>query len=340
MRSHDSFDPDRLHVVAVVHNPLRFRSRHRLFSEFVDRCLAAGVSLHVVEASFGERVADHTERGVDWHTVVIQQQELWVKESLINIGLSRLPPEAKYVAWIDGDVQLVRPDWAQETVHQLQHYRIVQMFQTAADLGPTGEILQVFNGFGYSQAAALPEVFIGSQEEVDAANYYRNWQAERDAYSGQESPRTPAKFWHPGYAWAARRDVLDHMGGLLDWSVLGSADHMMALAWLGKVGRAVPSGLHANYSQHAMIYQERCEEAVRGDVGFVPGTLLHFWHGKKRDRRYVDRWNILRKWQYDPERDIRRDVQGLVQLTRVGERMRDDLRAYFRARNEDSIDLE
>ena len=54
----------------------------------------------------------------------------------------------------------------------------------------------------------------------------------------------------------------------------------------------------------------------------------------------MDRWKLLRKWQYDPERDIRRDHQGLVQLTRSGERLRDDLRAYFRSRNEDSIDLE
>jgi len=340
MRSHETFDPHHLHVVAVVHNPLRFRSRHRLFKEFVARCQAAGVSLHVVEASFGERDADHTGRGVDWHSMVVQQQELWVKESLINVGLSRLPPEAKYVAWIDGDVQFVRPDWAEETVHQLQHYRVVQMFQCAADLGPTGEILQVFNGFGYSQADGLPEVFNGSQAEVDAANYYRSSQEVQQVQARFHQPDVPAKFWHPGFAWAARRETLDEMGGLLDWSVLGSADHMMALAWLGKVGKAIPDGLHANYLRHALLYQERCAEAVRGDVGYVPGTLLHFWHGRKRDRQYVDRWKILQKWQYDPERDVRHDSQGLIQLTRAGERMRDDLRAYFRSRNEDSIDTE
>lgn len=341
MRSHESFDPSQLHVVAVVHNPLRFRSRHRLFHDFVRRCVDAGVTLHVIEARFGDRVCDHTEPGVDWHTVVVQHQELWVKESLINIGLSRLPDDAKWVAWIDGDVEFVRPDWARETIHQLQHYRVVQMFQTAADLGPEGEIMQVFNSFGWSRATGQPEVLIGADERArDPADYYHYYGAGELAATGQAASGPARKFWHPGFAWAMRRSTLDEMGSLIDWSVLGSADHMMALAWIGKVHRAIPSGLHPNYARHAELFQERCTEVVRGDVGYVPGSIVHHWHGKKRDRRYVDRWEILKRHAYDPERDIRRDSQGLVQLTRPGERLRDDLRGYFRSRNEDSIDKE
>ena len=139
MRSQESFDPSELHVIAVVHNPLRYQSRHRLFNDFVTRCKQAGVTLHIVEAAFGDRYHDHVEQGVDRHVLLVQQQELWVKESMINVGFSRLPEDWKYAAWIDGDVSFTRLDWAQETIHQLQHYRVVQMFQTAADLaGPVG----------------------------------------------------------------------------------------------------------------------------------------------------------------------------------------------------------
>lgn len=340
MKSQTSFDPSELHVIAVVHNPLRFKSRHRLFGEFVTRMKQAGVTLHIIEAAFGDRWHDHVEPGVDRHVLLVQNQELWVKESMISIGFSRLPDDWKYAAWIDGDVSFARLDWAEETIHQLQHYRIVQMFQTAADLGPEGEIMQVFNGFGYSKAAGLPELLNGSDAKraphEHCADYY---------YDGNCPPCIPGqpgqgKFWHPGFAWAIRRDTFDNLGGMIDWSILGSADHMMALAWIGKVNRAVPSGMHPNFLRYAQIYQELSDEHVRGDIGYVPGTLLHWFHGKKRDRRYVDRWEILKKWQYDPERDIRRDHQGLIQLTRAGERMRDDLRTYFRSRHEDSIDLE
>lgn len=338
MKSQTSFDPHELHVIAVVHNPLRFRSRHRLFQAFMERCRRAGVTLHVIEAAFGDRYHDHVEPGVDRQVLLVQNQELWIKESMINVGFSRLPEDWKYAAWIDGDVSFIRDDWAIETIHQLQHYRIVQMFQTAADLGPEGEILQVFNGFGYSKVAGLPPILNSRDLPPErTADYYYD--------SGDPNPTPPGgepkgKFWHPGFAWAIRRDTYDNVGGLIDWSILGSADHMMALSWLGKVRRAIPSGMHPNFVRAAEIYQERCAEHVRQDVGYVPGTILHWFHGKKRDRRYVDRWDILKRWQYDPERDIRKDHQGLVQLTRPGERMRDDLRAYFRGRNEDSIDLE
>jgi hypothetical protein len=330
MKSQDSFEPSELHVVAVVHNPLRFRSRHGLFREFAQRCEQAEVTLHVIEAAFGDRYHDHVEDGVDRHVLLVQNQELWIKESMINVGFSRLPADWKYAAWIDGDVSFARLDWAQETIHQLQHFRVVQMFQTAVDLGPDGEVMQVFNGFGYSMIAGLPDPLEGTPN----GGYYHH--ASTQSVPGGAT----RKFWHPGFAWAIRRDTFDAMGGLIDWAILGSADHMMAQAWIGKVHRAVAPGVHPNYARHAQIFQERCEEAVRRDVGYVPGTLLHWWHGKKRDRRYVDRWEILKRHAYDPERDIRRDHQGLVQLTRPGERMRDDLRGYFRARNEDSIDRE
>lgn len=326
-----SFEAKHLHVIAIVHNPLRFASRDQLFREFRERMRNAGVTLHVVEAAFGER--DHTHLVPnDGHIMLSHDHELWMKESMINVGFSRLPPDWKYAAWIDGDVAFMRPDWAVETIHQLQHYRVVQLFQTAADLGPTGEIMQTFNGFGYSKAAGLPEWISGTTPpKLNPAGYY---------YEASLTPgrSEQGKFWHPGFAWAIRRETFDELGGLIDWSVLGSADHMMALAMIGKVEKAVPTNMNPNYLKHAKIWQERAHEHVRGDIGFVTGTILHHWHGRKRDRRYVERWEILRRHNFDPERDIRKDHQGLVHLTRPGERMRDDLRTYFRQRNEDSID--
>jgi hypothetical protein len=77
-------------------------------------------------------------------------------------------------------------------------------------------------------------------------------------------------------------------------------------------------------------------------VGYIPGTLLHNFHGAKRNRFYLDRWKILTQNAYDPETDIKADWQGLWQLEDTDDRqikLRDEIRQYFRARNEDSIDL-
>ena len=57
----------------------------------------------------------------------------------------------------------------------------------------------------------------------------------------------------------------------------------------------------------------------------------------------MDRWKILTENQFNPNTDIKRDWQGLFQLEDHGDmrsiKLRDDIRKYFRARNEDSIDL-
>ncbi len=78
---------------------------------------------------------------------------------------------------------------------------------------------------------------------------------------------------------------------------------------------------------------------VRGDVGYMPGHVNHYWHGKKVNRRYRDRWQILIKHQYDPEFDLKRDSQGLLRFTDRNPLLRQDIRRYFLMRNEDSIDL-
>lgn len=41
------------------------------------------------------------------------------------------------------------------------------------------------------------------------------------------------------------------------------------------------------------------------------GTLLHLWHGETENRRYVDRNRELAAFDFDPERDIERDANGL-----------------------------
>lgn len=149
-------------------------------------------------------------------------------------------------------------------------------------------------------------------------------------------------FWHPDFAWAARREAIDHLGGLIDFAVLGSADHHMAMALIGQAPRTLNKGLSSNYRAQVMDWQDLAERHIQRDIGFVDGTLLHHWHGKKRDRRYTDRWQILVEHKFDPRTDLKRDWQGLWQLRVESPRqicLRDSVRAYFRSRNEDSIDV-
>jgi hypothetical protein len=50
-----TMDADMLHVVTVVANPVRWKSRMQLFDVFLHGMREAGVKLTVVECQYGER---------------------------------------------------------------------------------------------------------------------------------------------------------------------------------------------------------------------------------------------------------------------------------------------
>jgi hypothetical protein len=299
------------YVISVISNPVRYHSRYAHYKNFEKHMQESGVKLITVETTFGDRHHKVTQDDPN-HIKLKTWDEIWHKENMINIAASRLPSDWEYVAWIDADVTFLRKDWALETVHQLQHYMIVQMFETAIDTGPTGAVFNTYRGFAWSHVTGQPY--------PKANKYY--------------------PYWHPGFAWACRREAFDHLGGLIDFAILGAADHHMALSLIGKGQDSFPPGANKNYIKMVLDWQDRASHLIKHDIGFVPGSLMHHWHGKKKDRKYWDRWQILTKNDFDPMVDIHKDSQGLYQLTTKKPLLRDQLRAYFRQRNEDSIDFE
>lgn len=317
---------DKLHVIAVISNPVRYRTRYNLYENFKKQMLDAGVNLITVELALGDRPFAVTTREDANNIQFRNVEECWQKEAMINVGISRLPDDWQYVAWIDSDVQFARPDWAAETVHQLQHYKVVQMFSHAIDLGPDYQPLQRHRGF-----MAMWHENGFKRPEGAGYSYY--------AYSRKPNSST---FWHPGYCWAACRDAIDDLGGLMDFPILGSADHHMAMALIGCAEKTYPSTVTQEYKNKTLIWQDRATKHIKQDVGYVDGTIYHYFHGKKQSRGYESRWNILTENQFNPETDIKRDWQGLWQLVEDSPRqwrIRDQIRAYFRSRNEDDISL-
>src|SRR5581483_2347339 len=132
--------PDRLHdplyVIAPVFNSQRFRSRWRLYEDFARHVACAGAILYTVEVAFGDRDFAVTQACNPRHLQLRTKSELWLKEAAINLMVQQLPRDWKYVAWIDADFQFARGDWADETLHKLQHYDLVQMYSTIQDLKP------------------------------------------------------------------------------------------------------------------------------------------------------------------------------------------------------------
>jgi len=130
----------------------------------------------------------------------------------------------------------------------------------------------------------------------------------------------------------------------MDFCILGSADFHMAHALVGGMnkdgGYTWESSKLSRYSQKMLEWQERAERWIKRDVGYVPVSVGHWFHGDKKDRKYGERGRILIENNYNPDTDIKYDSQGLVILETWEPRqikLRDQIRQYLRDRNEDSI---
>jgi hypothetical protein len=297
-----------LHVALVYSNPCRWETRRRLFLN----CQAhlesfANVAVHVCELAYGDRPFEVTGPG---DLQLRTGDELWHKENLANLCVRHFPAGWEYGALIDGDFQMTRQDWAGEAIEQLQHHPFVQLFSSLV----------------YASAHHRPHRMM--------ASFAWNWLHDRArCVSDGDSPGAV------GGAWAFTAEAFDAVGGMLDTCICGSADWHMAFGLVGRSsGRRETERTHANYSAAILAWQARAT-ALGGDIGCIDHMAVHHWHGTLRSRGYGSRVDILIDNAFDPLRDISYDRQGALRLTGNKPKLRDDLRAYFRSRSEDSLEL-
>ncbi len=314
--------PKILDVVCVGANSAMDEVRYKLVEAFKTYWASPPPPrLWLVELAIGDREFEVTEAGHPRHLRLRSNSELWHKENLIRLGVElvvRSFPEASRFAWIDADVQFADRNIVQATLQQLEIHPVVQMFSHAQDLDAKNRpIPDEYGKHAFQSFAAIHQNRI-LEEQVNGLVPY-------------------AELGHCGYAWACTRDAWDAMGGLLDICIVGSADWEMALGLVGRVQQAHPRGSSDAYTDAIWEWGRNAWAQFVGDLGVVEGLVHHYWHGDKRQRGYINRWDILIAAKFDPTIDIRRDSQGLWQLAGNKPHLRDGIRKFFRSRNEDSI---
>ncbi len=304
-----------LHVVGFIQNAARWHSRYRVFREWVREMLQTPhVKLYVVELVHGDRHAECAPVCDEYGYLKLHtDSEIWAKENGLNLGIKHLlPRDWKYVCWSDCDISFANPSWAQETLHQLQHYPILQPWSDAIDLSFDGGVLQHFRSIGYYSAKHM-------KHAPSAKNPYC------------------LPYGHVGFCWAATRPWYENVEKLLDFAVLGAGDNHIAWSCLGDVKGTYNPAISEGYKAACLAYQERARRASQGIIGYTPGRITHHFHGSKRRRGYWDRWQILVKFKYDPLKDLRYTKEGVIHL-RGKHKLEHAIRLYNRNRREDSID--
>lgn len=248
-----------------------------------------------------DRFYDHCHErfGISPHVLTCQPGTgLWQKERLINHAVANLPGGYDTIAWIDGDLHFHNDNWPEDLEAALRTDRVVQLFSDVIRLNANGSIQD-----GHRRCSA----------------------------SGINQPGGPDPQC-PGFAWAARRELWDH-GGLYDGDIIGGGDSAAFHGWVNR-----PWSRHRTPDQdrHYHAWLNQSTGYVQGRVGFIPGLIVHSWHGEIKNRQYVDRYRILSEEQFNPYQHIRIAHEGHWEWTAAApERLRSRMRDYFTSRRDD-----
>lgn len=296
---------DKLNVIMVLSNPCEYKRRWFLAKQFIAHMEdTRDVELYVVELAYGNQKHKITDSNNKNHLQLRCDIPLWHKENMFSIAVKKLlPSDWKSVAWVDADLEFENVNWASDTLKILNGCKdVVQVFSHCIDMNREETAMNIFSGFGFQYEMGVK---LGS---------------------------TGVNFFHPGYGFAFNRKAYDKIGGVFQYGILGSGDHHMAQAFIGN-----PNSVNANasegYKNMLKEYTRRCKN-IR--LGYTPGVIRHFFHGSKKNRKYIERWQVLVKHQYDPYKHVTFNEDGiLVPSEECPSQLPNDILQYFTERQED-----
>ena len=297
---------EKLNVIIVISNPCLYAKRYILMREFVKRFEEEeeNVNLFVVELIYKDQRFIVTDKNNKNHLQIKTDTPIWHKENMINLGVKYLlPANYKAFAWIDADLDFESTTWALDTLKVLNGCKdVVQVFSHCLDMDAEKNNLHIFNSLGYS-------------------------------FCKGKAYKSRTDYWHPGFAWAMTRKAYEKIGGLYDKGVLGSGDHIMAMAFINKVEYATVAHYTEDYKNSMFEYQKKVKHLR---IGYTPGVIRHHYNGTKENRKYCERWQILVKHAFSPTLHLTYDAKGiLIPTDAFPEEFKKDILNYFKERKED-----
>lgn len=318
----DNID-NNLYVIAVIFNPCNFNTRNVLYHDFVKRLQKhPNIKLYTTECVFGDQKFTVTNSKNSLHTQIRTNNIWWVKENLINLTVAKLPASSKYIAWLDADIEFTNYNWVNETIRKLSSgYKVLQLFKNAIFLGPNGETGKIEKSFG---------------------SHVANYNFENS-------------YPHPGLAWAMRKDAFIEMGGLFDLNPVGSGDLHFAHALIGNIKNTIKNTMSIGYKNSVEYWAYNVSNVVgktkyqySKSVGYLDIDIKHYFHGNEKNRQYVERWDILEKYNFDPTtffvqpRLISGYLTTKLRILRddISQSLKNEIINYFQNRKEDEKSFE
>lgn len=266
-------------IITSYYNPSNYKTRKDNYDKFIAVLDKSKIRHLVVECVFPNQNFSLPVNNVIRMT---SSSVLWQRERLVNLAMTFLEKSIKYVAWVDCDLLFYNPFWINETVSLLLKYPVVQLFDQCIKL-PKG--VEQYDGDGKISASFASIV------------------TKKSSVLG---PYSNEKHGTSGFAWAFRRDVIEGCG-LYEYAIVGGADDYMAHAMFGDFeSPCLKSKMNGNsfIRNHYLEWAKKFYDAIGGNIGVVPGSILHLWHGDLKNRQYFERHKVLNCLGFNPYEDI------------------------------------
>ncbi len=303
-------------AITSYYNPVGYKRRlsnYRIFRANL------GVPLVTVELSFNGRF-ELAKKDADILVQISGGAVLWQKERLLNVALQALPSSCQKVAWLDCDILFDTPDWIEAADSLLDRYSIIQLFRQVHNFGP-----QWVSGKGRASEVEFTRLSAAFSlaSGVPAASAIGHLLDDRKVTCA------------PGFAWAARRDLLDRHF-FYDACIVGGGDRAMACAAHHCFDETMERECMNEHQRLRYIaWAEPFFESVRAETPFLDVDIFHLWHGDVGRRKGRLRYEGFQGFQFNPYTDIAIDENGSWRWNTDKPKMHEYVRDYFASRKED-----
>lgn len=300
-----------IYVITSYFNPEGYNSKRKNFETFASKLENSNIPWLAIETSFGNSNFDLPKSK---NIFRIQGKDImWQKERILNICIDKLPFSCKKFAWLDCDIIFENEKWLQEASIELEKHAVVQPFE---------------------KVIRLPR---GCREYVETDEQWKSFASVLKSEPNQLLFGDFATHGHTGFAWASHKSIFKKYG-LYDGCIAGSGDHMMAHAFSGDwhsscIRRIL--GENRSHIQHFRNWSEKVYSKIHSKVSYIPGKILHLWHGRTENRRYVLRNRELAEMKFNPSIDIRIGKSGLWEWSNNNALLKEWAIKYFKSRKED-----
>ena len=131
--------------------------------------------------------------------------------------------------------------------------------------------------------------------------------------------------YHPGFAWAFKRSWFRKYG-FYEYAITGSGDTLSTAAWMGV---EFPKG----YLKPAFVRSfADYRRMPKPSMSCTAGKVYHLWHGTHKNRKYVDRHQIV-DGILDVQKIVRPNWSGVFEVT--DKAVAAKLQEYFTQREDD-----